>query len=72
LREAFHLCELRSTPHGHQNYRKLAQDIHKNIEKVHPVLAKYMKFMDMKDYKLGRLRSETIREEEKAARLKAL
>ncbi|MFH1181357.1 MAG: FAD-dependent thymidylate synthase [Candidatus Woesearchaeota archaeon] len=69
LREAFHLCELRSTPHGHQNYRKLAQDIYRKIEKVHPALAKYMKFIDLKDYKLGRLRSETIREEEKAARL---
>ncbi|MBN2454908.1 FAD-dependent thymidylate synthase [Candidatus Woesearchaeota archaeon] len=68
LREAFHLCELRSTPHGHQNYRKLAQDIYRKIEGVHPAFAKYMKFMDLKDYKLGRLRSETIREEEKAAR----
>lgn len=69
LREAFHLCELRSTPHGHQNYRKLAQDIYRKIEEVHPAMARYMKFVDLKDYKLGRLRSETIREEEKAAKL---
>jgi thymidylate synthase ThyX len=70
LREAFHLCELRSTPHGHQNYRRLAQDMYRKIEKVHPAFAKYMKFIDLKDYKLGRLRSETIREEEKAAAAK--
>jgi len=68
LREAFHLIELRSTPQGHAGYRKIVQLMYKEIEKVHPVFAKAMKFVDLNDYPLGRLKSE-MRKEEKRANL---
>ncbi len=58
LREAYHLLELRSSMQGHPDYRKVAQDMFREIEKVHPNLAKGMKFMDMKEYGLERLEAE--------------
>lgn len=64
LREAFHFIELRTSPQGHPSYRKIAQLMYKEIERVHPNLAHYMKFVDMNDYPLGRLKSE-LRKEEK-------
>lgn len=64
LREAFHLIELRSTPQGHPAYRRVAQDMFRKISAVHPALAHYMRFVDMKDYPLGRMGSE-LRKEEK-------
>lgn len=64
LREAFHLCELRSSPQGHPNYRFIAQEIYKKIKEVHPSLAEGMKFVNMENPGLERLSSE-IRKEEK-------
>ncbi len=58
LREAYHFAELRSVPQGHQDYRKVAQDVYKKINSVHPVLAAGMKFVDMKGYELERLEAE--------------
>ncbi len=58
LREAYHLCELRSMRQGHPDYRKVAQDMHSLILKVHPALAKEMKFMDYGNYSLERLEAE--------------
>ncbi len=58
LREAYHLCELRSMRQGHTDYRKVAQDMHKLIKKVHPFLASGMKFVDYSDYGLERLEAE--------------
>ncbi len=52
LREAFHLCELRSVRHGHPSYRKIAQNIYKKIKEVHPLFE--MKFVDMNEYDLER------------------
>ena len=57
-REAYHMLELRSAMQGHPDYRKVAQLMFKEIEKVHPQLASGMKFMDMKEYKLERLEAE--------------
>ena len=68
LREAFHLIELRSTPQGHAGYRKIVQLMYKEIEKVHPVFAKAMKFVDLNDYPLGRLKSEMRKEEKREIR----
>jgi thymidylate synthase ThyX len=68
LREAFHLIELRSVAQGHPNYRKVAQEMFRKIEGVHPALAQYMKFVDMKDYPLGRISAESKKEEKRAAR----
>jgi thymidylate synthase ThyX len=58
LREAYHLCELRSMRQGHPDYRKAAQDIHSLIAKVHPLLASGMKFVDYGKYEFERLEAE--------------
>ncbi len=64
-REAFHLIELRSLPQGHSSYRKVAQAMYRSIETVarHKCVAAAMKFVDLGDYRLGRLTS--LREEER-------
>ena len=69
LREACHLIELRTVPQGHVDYRKVAQDMFKQINKVHPNLSKIMKYVDMKEYDLERFESEK-RTEEKRKKLK--
>ncbi len=58
LREAYHLCELRSAPQGHPGYRRIAQEMYRQIAAVHPVLAEGMRFVDMNDYALERLDAE--------------
>ena len=69
LREACHLIELRTVPQGHVDYRKVAQQMFKQINKVHPNLSKIMKFVDLKEYDLERFESEK-RIEEKKKKLK--
>jgi len=58
LREAFHFIELRSTPQGHEDYRRVTIKMLKEIEKVHPSLANYIKFANTKDVELERLEAE--------------
>jgi thymidylate synthase ThyX len=58
LREAVHLCELRSMPQGHPDYRLVAQEIWRRIEEVHPGLAPWGGFVNRDTYRLGRLQSE--------------
>jgi len=58
LREIYWLAELRSGAQGHPNYRFVAQEMYRKVKEVHPLLAEYMKFVDMKDYSLGRLSAE--------------
>ncbi len=58
LREAVHLCELRSMPQGHPDYRLVAQEIWRRIEEVHPGLAAWGAFVNRDAYRLGRLQSE--------------
>lgn len=65
LREATHLIELRTIPQGHQDYRRVAQEMFRQIQKVHPVLSKVMKFVDMKTYELERFESEKKKESKK-------
>ncbi|MFB5627063.1 MAG: FAD-dependent thymidylate synthase [Nitrosarchaeum sp.] len=69
LREACHLIELRTVPQGHVDYRRVAQQMYKEIKKVHPNLSKIMKFVDLKEYDLERFESEK-RTEEKRKNLK--
>jgi len=69
LREACHLIELRTVPQGHVDYRRVAQQMFKQINKVHPNLSKVMKYVDMKEYDLERFESEK-RTEEKRKNLK--
>ncbi len=58
LREAFHFCELRSMQQGHSDYRKIAQGMYTEINRVHPAFGKFMNFVDMKEYGMERLESE--------------
>ncbi|MGC9057478.1 MAG: FAD-dependent thymidylate synthase [Candidatus Micrarchaeia archaeon] len=58
LREAYHLFELRTTRQGHPDYRKLCQEMYRQILKVHPNLLEPMKFIDLRDYDFERLESE--------------
>jgi thymidylate synthase ThyX len=69
LREACHLIELRTVPQGHIDYRRVAQQMYNQINKVHPNLSKIMKFVDLKEYDLERFESEK-RTEEKRKKLK--
>ncbi|RLE47030.1 FAD-dependent thymidylate synthase [Candidatus Woesearchaeota archaeon] len=57
LRELEHFIRLRSGEHGHISYRRIAQKCHEEIEKVFPLLAKYLR-VDKNEYYLGRLKSE--------------
>ena len=47
LREVFHLCELRTTPQGHPDYRWVAQEMFRRVQEVHPRLAAYARFVDL-------------------------
>ena len=58
LREAYHLLELRTIRQGHPDYRKMCQEMYRQILKVHPNLLEPMKFIDLKDYDFERLESE--------------
>ena len=69
LREACHLIELRTIPQGHIDYRRVAQSMFNQINKVHPNLSKIMKFVDLKEYDLERFESEK-RTEEKRQKIK--
>ncbi len=65
LREACHLIELRTVPQGHIDYRRVAQQMYYQINKVHPNLSQIMKFVDLKEYDLERFESEKRTEEKK-------
>jgi thymidylate synthase ThyX len=54
LRELFHFIQLRSAKQGHFSYRRIAQQVYGEIERVHPALARYIR-VDLADYQLGRL-----------------
>jgi thymidylate synthase ThyX len=47
LREVYHLCELRTTPQGHPDYRHVAQEMFRRVQEVHPRLASYARFVDL-------------------------
>jgi len=49
LRELYHLCELRTTPQGHPDYRQVAQEMFRRVQEVHPRLASYAKFVDLSE-----------------------
>ena len=68
LRALIWLAEIRSTPQGHIGYRRIAQEMFRKVEKVHPTLAQYMKFVDLNEYPLGRLNAEQRQEKKQNAR----
>ena len=46
LREAFAFCQLRSAANAHFSIRRVAQRMHEEMCRVHPLLTKYMKLYD--------------------------
>jgi thymidylate synthase ThyX len=58
LREALHMVELRTMPQGHPDYRFICQEMWRKIQEVHPALGEAGRFIDWKNYRLGRLQSE--------------
>ena len=67
LREAVHMCELRTMPQGHPDYRFICQEMWRKIQSVHPALAEAGRFVDWQKYRLGRLQSEMRTEFKKSA-----
>jgi len=59
-REAMHLIELRSSPQGHRSYRRIAQQMHRQIAEVagHVTVAEFMRYVDHSDVDLERLEAE--------------
>jgi thymidylate synthase ThyX len=59
-REAMHLIELRSQAQGHESYRWVAREMHRQIAEVagHGTLAAMMTFVDRSDPSAGRLAAE--------------
>jgi thymidylate synthase ThyX len=69
LRSLQWLCELRSAPAGHPNYRFIAQELAKQVCKVIPAFERFFKFVDYDGYELGRLGQEIRINEKKTARV---
>jgi len=57
-RQLFHFCELRSTPAGHPDYRRLVQKVYRRVEAVHPSITKHMSYINLEPKTIGRLESE--------------
>ena len=59
-REAMHMIELRTTPAGHPEYRRICQEMHRLIAEQagHPAVAAMMSFVDHGTYDLERLEGE--------------
>jgi thymidylate synthase ThyX len=68
LRSLQWLCELRSSPAGHPNYRFVAQELAKQVIKVFPAFERFFKFVDFEGYELGRLGQEIRIVEKRLAR----
>ena len=71
LRALQWLCELRSTPAGHPNYRLVAQEMARQVSEAVPSFEKFFKFVDYSGHDLGRLGQEQ-RKVEKQEKLKEL
>jgi thymidylate synthase ThyX len=70
-RSLVHTIELRTTPQGHPAYRKFYQDVHDQIAKIHPAIARTMTFVSKsEDEALARLGAERQNEARQSAREK--
>ena len=67
-REAFHLCELRSTVQGHWSYRFVAQEMAREIQRVHPGIGGGMMIDWSEGEEMARLKAE-VRQEKKLDQL---
>ena len=59
-REAMHVIELRTSPQGHEAYRRVCQEMHRLIARQarHQAIADAMSFVNRKGSELGRLKAE--------------
>lgn len=59
-REAMHILELRSQPAGHENYRRVVQEMHRQIGNIagHNLVSDAMSYVDHESYMFGRLGDE--------------
>jgi thymidylate synthase ThyX len=53
LRELHHFISLRSARQGHISYRRVAQQVYRELERAHPFLASFVR-VDMEDYEMAR------------------
>lgn len=67
LRALQWMCELRSSPAGHPNYRLIAQEMAKQVSLIFPMFERFFSFVDYEGYEMGRLNQE-IRVAEKQVR----
>ena len=69
-RAAMQMLELRTTPQGHPSYRRVAQEMHRQIGEVagHQAIARMMRFVDYGQAELERLEAEKAGEAKRAAR----
>jgi thymidylate synthase ThyX len=60
VREAFHLLELRTSPQGHPDYRRICLEMHRLIREQagHAVIADAMTYISRESQDLGRLEAE--------------
>jgi thymidylate synthase ThyX len=58
LRSLQWLCELRSSPAGHPNYRYVAQEMAWQVCHLYPQLERFFKFVDFDGYEMGRMGQE--------------
>ncbi len=65
LRSLQWLCELRSSPHGHITYRKIAQSMAHQVFEVTPEFKTFFKFVNFDGCDLGRLNHEIQSENKK-------
>lgn len=65
LRALQWLCELRSSPAGHPNYRYVAQALAKGVIQEYPAFERFFRFVDFDGYDMGRIGQEQ-RKAEKA------
>ncbi len=69
MRSFFWEAELRTTSQGHPDYRKIEQEKARQIQKIYPLISKYL-MVDMQDYDFAR-RGDTKKIESKEQELKA-
>jgi thymidylate synthase ThyX len=69
LRSLQWLTELRSQAAGHTTYRRIAQEMARQVSLALPVFERFFKFVDFDGYELGRLGAEVRCEEKKKIRL---
>lgn len=58
LRALQWLCELRSAPAGHPTYRRIAQEMARQVSEAVPAFERFFRFVDYEGYDLGRLGQE--------------